>query len=70
MTAASFFQGFRKMHDFQTMDDDDDEIKQSFICPITAYPCEGDLSHLCEQYGCARKGGLSPHSKENLTENP
>ena len=54
------------MHDFQTMDDDDDEIEQSFICPITAYPCEGDLSHLCEDYGCARKGGLSPHSDENL----
>ena len=35
-------------------------------CPVTAYPCEGDLSHLCEDYGCARKGGLSPHSDENL----
>jgi hypothetical protein len=35
-------------------------------CPITGYPCEGDLSHLCEDYGCARKGGLSPHSEENL----
>jgi hypothetical protein len=37
-----------------------------FLCPITAYPCEGDLSHLCEDYGCARKGGLSPRSDENL----
>ena len=27
-------------------------------CPITGYPCEGDLSHLCEEYGCGRKGGL------------
>ena len=35
-------------------------------CPITGYACEGDLSHLCEDYGCARKGGLSPHSDENL----
>ena len=35
-------------------------------CPITGYPCEGDLSYLCEGYGCARKGGLSPHSDENL----
>ena len=35
-------------------------------CPITGYPCEGDLSHLCEDYGCARKGGLSPRSDENL----
>jgi hypothetical protein len=37
-----------------------------FRCPITGYPCEGDLSYLCEDYGCARKGGLSPHSDENL----
>jgi hypothetical protein len=36
-----------------------------FVCPITRRPCEGDLSHLCEEYGCARKGGLSPHSHEN-----
>jgi hypothetical protein len=36
----------------------------SIRCPITGYPCEGDLSHLCEDYGCARKGGLSPHSDE------
>jgi hypothetical protein len=37
----------------------------SIRCPITGYPCEGDLSYLCEDYGCARKGGLSPHSDEN-----
>ena len=36
-----------------------------FRCAITGHPCEGDLSHLCEDYGCARKGGLSPHSDEN-----
>jgi hypothetical protein len=42
------------------------EFESSFLCPITGYPCEGDLSHLCEEYGCARKGGLSPHSDENL----
>jgi hypothetical protein len=36
------------------------------ICPITGRQCEGDLSHLCEDYGCARKGGLSPHSHENF----
>jgi hypothetical protein len=41
-------------------------FKRPGICPITACPCEGDLSHLCEEYGCARKGGLSPHSEENL----
>jgi hypothetical protein len=36
-----------------------------FRCAITGHPCEGDLSHLCEDYGCARKGGLSPRSDEN-----
>jgi len=35
-------------------------------CPVTGYPCEGDLSYLCEDYGCTRKGGLSPHSNENF----
>jgi hypothetical protein len=34
------------------------------LCPITKHPCEG--AYLCEDYGCARKGGLSPHSDENL----
>jgi hypothetical protein len=42
------------------------EFKLAFLCPITGSPCEGDLSYLCEEYGCARKGGLSPHSHENL----
>jgi hypothetical protein len=36
------------------------------LCPITSHPCEGDLSYLCKDYGCARKGGLSPHSDENF----
>jgi hypothetical protein len=36
-----------------------------FLCPITGYPCVGDLSYLCEDYGCARKAGLSPRSDEN-----
>jgi len=35
-------------------------------CPITGRPCEGDRAHLCADYGCARKAGLSPHSAENL----
>ena len=39
---------------------------QSELCPITGYACEGDLSHLCEEFGCARKGGLSPRSGENF----
>ena len=38
----------------------------SVVCPITARLCVGDLSHLCKDYGCARKGGLSPHSGENF----
>ena len=45
--------------------DHHDVITSSLICPITARRCEGDLSYLCEDYGCARKGGLSPHSEEN-----
>jgi hypothetical protein len=36
------------------------------LCPLTRHPCEGDLAYLCEDYGYARKGGLSPHSDENL----
>jgi hypothetical protein len=41
--------------------------KQSlFVCPLTGRCCEGDLAYLCEDYGCARKAGLSPHSEENL----
>jgi len=39
--------------------------KLFIVCPVTGYRCEGDLSHLCEDYGCARKGGLSPYSDEN-----
>ena len=49
---------------------EDDDSEPQFICPITAHPCEGDLSYLCEDYGCARKGGLSPHSEKNLMANP
>jgi hypothetical protein len=37
-----------------------------FPCPITGSPRQGDLSHLCEVYDCARKGGLSPRSEEHL----
>ncbi len=36
------------------------------LCPLTGRWCEGDLAYLCEDYGCARKAGLSPHSAENL----
>ena len=40
--------------------------KQLMLCPVTGYPCEGDLAYLCPEYGCARKGGLSPRSEENF----
>lgn len=40
--------------------------RQVIICPITRRPCEGDLAYLCPEYGCARKGGLSPRSEENF----
>ena len=39
---------------------------QGITCPITQRLCVGDLSHLCKDYGCARKGGLSPRSEENF----
>jgi hypothetical protein len=39
---------------------------QLIICPITGHSCEGDLAYLCPDYGCARKGGLSPRSEENF----
>ena len=39
--------------------------KSSLICPIVGRRCEGDLAYLCEDYGCARKAGLSPRSEEN-----
>ena len=43
------------------------ELGSSFmLCPVTGYPCEGDLAYLCPEYGCARKGGLSPRSEENF----
>ena len=44
---------------------DHDENEAKITCPITASLCEGDLAYLCTDYGCARKGGLSPHSQEN-----
>lgn len=40
-------------------------LRQRMTCPLTNAPCEGDLAHLCEDWGCARKGGLSPLSHEN-----
>jgi hypothetical protein len=43
-------------------DDDGGRIR----CPITGEPCRGILAQLCEDYGCARKGGLSPHPSENV----
>ena len=47
------------------MDQSNDRSQSHILCPITRHPCEGDLSYLCEDYGSARKGGLSPRSEEN-----
>jgi hypothetical protein len=63
MTESLFWENPR----FRASVSDRSQRSQSQLsCPITGYACEGDLSHLCEDYGCARKGGLSPHSEENL----
>lgn len=43
-------------------EDDDADFAMRMICPITSFPCEGDDVPLCEDYGCARKGGLLPVS--------
>jgi hypothetical protein len=63
MTESSVAKCFR---DNQQRPKDNPELKFALLCPITGHPCEGDLAYLCEEYGCARKGGLSPHSHENL----
>jgi hypothetical protein len=42
------------------------ESEPAVVCPITRRPCVGDLSGRCEDYGCARKGGLLPYSGETL----
>jgi hypothetical protein len=52
--------------DHQQRPKDNPGLKSALLCPITGHPCEGDLSYLCEEYGCARKGGLSPRSQENF----
>jgi len=44
--------------------------KQLIICPITGHLCEGDLAYLCPDYGCARKGGLSPHQRKISNTDP
>jgi hypothetical protein len=51
---------------YPAADPSNDNSVSPNICPITRYRCEGDLSYLCKEFGCARKGGLSPWSDENL----
>jgi hypothetical protein len=55
----SYSEGVRRAEDPQS-------IGQLIRCPTTGYLCQGDLSHLCKDYGCARKAGLSPDSKETF----
>jgi len=43
----------------RAMEDDEGDR----ICPVTGTYCQGDLAHLCDDYGCARKAGESPHSE-------
>ena len=40
------------------LEQSNNDSQSRVLCPITSYPCEGDLSYLCEDYGCARKGGF------------
>ena len=47
----------RFMDTGQRRDDEGGHLR----CPITGETCRGVLAHLCEDYGCARKGGLSPN---------
>jgi hypothetical protein len=41
-------------------------VGERIKCPVTGAVCEGDLAHLCPDWGCARKAGLSPLSHENF----
>lgn len=43
----------------------DDDSEPPMVCPVTGSYCEGDLSHLCLDYGCARQCGESPHSESS-----
>jgi len=63
MTETLFWQNARIL---PNVSDRLQRSQSQLLCPITGHACEGDLSHLCEDYGCARKGGLSPNSDENL----
>ena len=38
------------------------------ICPMTGSYCQGEWAHLCDDYGCARKVGLSPYSDDERLE--
>lgn len=41
----------------------DDDSEPPMICPVMGANCEGDLAHLCLDYGCARAVGESPYSE-------
>ena len=55
----------RTLHFVDTGQRRDDDGGGRIRCPITGELCRGILAYLCEDYGCARKGGLSPNPSEN-----
>jgi hypothetical protein len=59
--AVSDTRALRFVDTGQRGDDDGGRMR----CPITGELCRGILAYLCEDYGCARKGGLSPDPGEN-----
>lgn len=61
MTAGVMFRPAHCFVDTAPRGDDGGRIR----CPITGEWCRGILAYLCEDYGCARKGGLSPNPDEN-----
>jgi hypothetical protein len=62
MTPAMPRENSLRFVDTGPRDDDDGRMR----CPVTGAVCTGILAHLCEDYGCARKAGLSPHPDENV----
>jgi hypothetical protein len=39
---------------------------EPIYCPDTGDPCEGELSYLCDNYGCARKSSIAAFKRKPL----